>query len=171
MTDIEIAGPLAAALAAKGYAALTPVQQAVLAANAAGRDLLVSAQTGSGKTVAFGIAIAPEILVGSERLLFADVPLALVVAPTRELALQVARELDWLYADAGAKIATCVGGMITARKSAHWNAARISWWARRGACVTISNANRLICRGCRQRCWMKQMKCLIWGSVKTLSLS
>ncbi len=111
MTDIEIAGPLAAALAAKGYAALTPVQQAVLAANAAGRDLLVSAQTGSGKTVAFGIAIAPEILVGSERLLFADVPLALVVAPTRELALQVARELDWLYADAGAKIATCVGGM------------------------------------------------------------
>ena len=111
MTDIDIAAPLAAALAAKGYAALTPVQQAVLAGNAAGRDLLVSAQTGSGKTVAFGIAIAPEILAGAERLLFADVPLALVVAPTRELALQVARELDWLYAEAGAKIATCVGGM------------------------------------------------------------
>jgi ATP-dependent RNA helicase DeaD len=111
MTDIEIAGPLAAALAAKGYAALTPVQQAVLAANAAERDLLVSAQTGSGKTVAFGIAIAPEILAGADRLLFADVPLALVVAPTRELALQVARELDWLYGEAGAKIATCVGGM------------------------------------------------------------
>lgn len=111
MTDIEIAGPLAAALAAKGYAALTPVQQAVLGTGAAGRDLLVSAQTGSGKTVAFGIAIAPEILAGSDRLLFADVPLGLVVAPTRELALQVARELDWLYADAGAKIVTCVGGM------------------------------------------------------------
>jgi ATP-dependent RNA helicase DeaD len=111
MTDIEIAAPLAAALAAKGYAALTPVQQAVLADGVAGRDLLVSAQTGSGKTVAFGIAIAPEILAGSDRLLFADVPLALVVAPTRELALQVARELEWLYADAGARIATCVGGM------------------------------------------------------------
>jgi ATP-dependent RNA helicase DeaD len=111
MTDIEIAAPLAAALAAKGYAALTPVQQAVLADGVAGRDLLVSAQTGSGKTVAFGIAIAPEILAGSDRLLFADVPLALVVAPTRELALQVARELDWLYGEAGAKIATCVGGM------------------------------------------------------------
>ncbi len=111
MTDIEIAAPLAAALAAKGYAALTPVQQAVLADGVAGRDLLVSAQTGSGKTVAFGIAIAPEILAGADRLLFADVPLALVVAPTRELALQVARELDWLYGEAGAKIATCVGGM------------------------------------------------------------
>ncbi len=111
MTDIEIAAPLAAALAAKGYAALTPVQQAVLADGVAGRDLLVSAQTGSGKTVAFGIAIAPEILAGSDRLLFADVPLGLCVAPTRELALQVARELEWLYADAGAKIVTCVGGM------------------------------------------------------------
>ncbi|MGL5012305.1 MAG: DEAD/DEAH box helicase, partial [Paracoccaceae bacterium] len=111
MTDIDIAAPLAAALAAKGYAALTPVPQAVLAEGVAGRDLLVSAQTGSGKTVAFGIAIAPEILAGSDRLLFADVPLALVVAPTRELALQVARELEWLYGEAGAKIATCVGGM------------------------------------------------------------
>jgi ATP-dependent RNA helicase DeaD len=37
--------------------------------------------------------------------------MALVIAPTRELALQVARELDWLYAETGAQIATCVGGM------------------------------------------------------------
>ncbi len=111
MMDYGIAAPLAAALAAKGYAALTPVQEAVLADGVAGRDLLVSAQTGSGKTVAFGIAIADELLNGADRLLFADVPMALIIAPTRELALQVARELDWLYADAGAIIATCVGGM------------------------------------------------------------
>ncbi len=52
-----------------------------------------------------------ELLAGADRLLFADVPMALVVAPTRELALQVARELDWLYGEAGALIATCVGGM------------------------------------------------------------
>ncbi len=58
MTEHGIAGPLAAALEAKGYANLTPVQEAVLAPEVAGRDLLVSAQTGSGKTVAFGIAIA-----------------------------------------------------------------------------------------------------------------
>ncbi|WP_421780811.1 DEAD/DEAH box helicase [Falsirhodobacter deserti] len=107
----KIAAPLAAALEAKGYASLTQVQQAVLAPEMAGRDALVSAQTGSGKTVAFGLAIAPEILNGTERLLFADVPLGLAIAPTRELALQVARELEWLYAEAGAVIATCVGGM------------------------------------------------------------
>ncbi len=111
MDHLNIAAPLAAALAAKGYASLTPVQEAVLADGVAGRDLLVSAQTGSGKTVAFGLAVAPEIMNGSDRLLFADIPVALIIAPTRELALQVARELEWLYGTAGAKIATCVGGM------------------------------------------------------------
>ncbi|MDP3197321.1 DEAD/DEAH box helicase [Tabrizicola sp.] len=111
MTIENVAAPLAQALALKGYEALTSVQDAVLAEGVAGRDLLVSAQTGSGKTVAFGLAIAPEVLNGQDALLYADHPLALVIAPTRELALQVARELEWLYAGAGAKIATCVGGM------------------------------------------------------------
>jgi ATP-dependent RNA helicase DeaD len=111
MTIENVASPLAKALADKGYEALTSVQEAVLVEGVAGRDLLVSAQTGSGKTVAFGLAIAPEILGGQDVLLYADHPIALVIAPTRELALQVARELEWLYAGAGAKIATCVGGM------------------------------------------------------------
>ncbi|SDZ99558.1 DEAD/DEAH box helicase [Rubrimonas cliftonensis] len=111
MTDLDIAAPLAAALEAKGFDSLTPVQRAVLAAEAAGRDVLVSAQTGSGKTVAFGLAMAPEILGGAGRLEAAAAPLALAIAPTRELALQVARELGWLYGEAGALIATCVGGM------------------------------------------------------------
>jgi hypothetical protein len=111
MNDLAMPGPLKAALADKGYDTLTPVQEAVLAEGLAGRDLLVSAQTGSGKTVAFGLAIAPEVLGGIDALLPADKPLALIVAPTRELAQQVARELEWLYATAGAQLATCVGGM------------------------------------------------------------
>ncbi|MFM1862259.1 MAG: hypothetical protein RLZ26_781 [Pseudomonadota bacterium] len=105
--------PLAEALAARGYDALTPVQQAVLTPEAAGRDLIVSAQTGSGKTVAFGLAVAPEI-IGDGGALDPDLsalPRGLIVAPTRELALQVAREFAWLYAATGAAIATCVGGM------------------------------------------------------------
>ena len=56
MNDLDIAAPLAAALSAKGYDAMTAVQLAVIAPEVAGRDLLVSAQTGSGKTVAFGLA-------------------------------------------------------------------------------------------------------------------
>lgn len=111
MTIQNVASPLAQALADKGYETLTSVQEAVLAEGVAGRDALVSAQTGSGKTVAFGLAIAPEILNGQDVLLYADKPIALAIAPTRELALQVARELEWLYAGAQAKLATCVGGM------------------------------------------------------------
>lgn len=98
------------ALSERGYAEPTPVQAAVLEAEA-GRDLLVSAQTGSGKTVAFGLAMAPTLLGDAERFEDNAAPVALVIAPTRELALQVSKELEWLYAKTGAKIATCVGGM------------------------------------------------------------
>ena len=72
MIELGIAAPLAAALTAKGYETLTPVQLAVITPEASGRDLLVSAQTGSGKTVAFGMALAAELLRGADKLLYAD---------------------------------------------------------------------------------------------------
>src|SRR3954452_17437860 len=108
---------LAQALTERGYADPTPVQAAVLAPEASGRDLLVSAQTGSGKTVAFGLAIAATLLGEAERFGPAAEPLSLVVAPTRELGLQVQRELAWLYEPAGAKVASCVGGMDVRREA------------------------------------------------------
>ncbi len=104
------------ALTARGYEAPTPVQAAVLQPEAEGRDLLVSAQTGSGKTVAFGLAFAPQLLGEDGRTARAGAPLALVIAPTRELALQVSRELIWLYSPTGARIATCVGGMDASKE-------------------------------------------------------
>ena len=102
---------IADALAQQGYDKLTSVQEAVTDPALAEADLLVSAQTGSGKTVAFGLAIAPTLLEGGAHFGPAASPLALVIAPTRELAMQVARELTWLYASAGAVVTTCVGGM------------------------------------------------------------
>jgi ATP-dependent RNA helicase DeaD len=107
---------LSEALSARGYAAPTPVQAAVLEPEAEGRDLVVSAQTGSGKTVAFGLAMAPQMLEPTGVLPFIREPLALVIAPTRELALQVSRELIWLYEKAGGRIATCVGGMDASKE-------------------------------------------------------
>jgi len=102
---------LAGALAARGYDTLTPVQLSVLTPEADAADLLVSAQTGSGKTVAFGMAIAPTLL-GEDRIFGPPhAPLGLVIAPTRELAMQVQRELAWLYAETVASIVSCVGGM------------------------------------------------------------
>ncbi len=112
MTKFEgIVPALASALETRGYEELTPVQQSVIDPALTDADVLVSAQTGSGKTVAFGLAMAPTLLQGEERFGQAGAPLALAIAPTRELALQVKRELEWLYAPTGAWIASCVGGM------------------------------------------------------------
>ncbi len=104
------------ALNEREYTDATPVQTAVLEAEAEGRDLLVSAQTGSGKTVAYGISIAETLLEGADTLKRAGDPLALIIAPTRELAMQVQRELTWLYQYAGARVIACVGGMDPGRE-------------------------------------------------------
>ncbi|CAN7332366.1 DEAD/DEAH box helicase [Rhizobium sp. LjRoot98] len=112
MVELDgIAPAIAQALSKRGYSELTPVQKAVLGPELEGRDALVSAQTGSGKTVAFGLALASTLLDGKDRFGQAGAPLALAVAPTRELALQVKRELEWLYELTGATVASCVGGM------------------------------------------------------------
>ncbi|MDP0941516.1 DEAD/DEAH box helicase, partial [Klebsiella quasipneumoniae] len=66
----------------RGYADPTPVQAAVLEAAAGSRDLLVSAQTGSGKTVAYGLARASMLIGEADRLPPPAAPLALVIAPT-----------------------------------------------------------------------------------------
>jgi ATP-dependent RNA helicase DeaD len=103
-------------LAERDYKDATPVQAAVLETEADGRDLLVSAQTGSGKTVAYGLAIADTLLEGADTMGPAGAPLALIIAPTRELAMQVQRELSWLYHYAGARVVACVGGMDPGRE-------------------------------------------------------
>ena len=135
MTPFSTVPPLLGeALAAHGYTDPTPVQAAVIEPEADGRDLIVSAQTGSGKTVAFGLAMAPQLLAGDGSIPFPRNPLALVVAPTRELALQVSRELMWLYAKTGARIATCVGGMDASKERRNLN---------QGAQIVVGTPGRL----------------------------
>lgn len=133
MTFENIPPLLDEALAVRGYTTLTPVQSAVIAAEAEGRDLVVSAQTGSGKTVAFGLAMAPQILDGGIVSLARE-PAALIIAPTRELALQVSRELMWLYGKAGVRIATCVGGMDASKERRALN---------QGAQIVVGTPGRL----------------------------
>ncbi|NTZ42664.1 DEAD/DEAH box helicase [Altererythrobacter sp. SALINAS58] len=125
---------LAQALSEKGYEAPTDVQAAVLEDGTDGRDMVVSAQTGSGKTVAFGLAMAAELLDGEGRVPPVESPLALVIAPTRELALQVSRELGWLYRSANAQIATCVGGMDASKERRN---------LRSGAQIVVGTPGRL----------------------------
>ena len=112
----QTAPALAQALEQRNYLEPTPVQSAVLESGAEGRDLVVSAKTGSGKTVAYGLALAPTLMGDAEALPPPATPLALIVAPTRELALQVHRELAWLYGPAQARVVACVGGMDPRRE-------------------------------------------------------
>jgi ATP-dependent RNA helicase DeaD len=133
MTFENIPPLLDEALTARGYTTLTPVQDAVITEESIGRDLVVSAQTGSGKTVAFGLAMAPQILDGG-LVSLAREPAALIIAPTRELALQVSRELMWLYGKAGVRIATCVGGMDASKERRALN---------QGAQIVVGTPGRL----------------------------
>ncbi|QDY71294.1 DEAD/DEAH box helicase (plasmid) [Qingshengfaniella alkalisoli] len=126
--------PLAEALSERGFDTLTPVQAAVIDPELTASDLLVSAQTGSGKTVAFGLAIASTLLGAEDRFGLAAAPLALVVAPTRELAFQVMRELSWLYARTGAVVTSCVGGMEMREERRALN---------RGAHIVVGTPGRL----------------------------
>jgi len=101
----EQLGPeLARAFAGKGYDSLTAVQAAVLDPEVSGRDLRMSSQTGSGKTVALGLAIREVIRKPDGK------PRALVIAPTRELAKQVEEELSWLFQPFGALTVSVTGG-------------------------------------------------------------
>jgi ATP-dependent RNA helicase DeaD len=107
----HLVGPaLASALATKGYDTLTPVQEAVLDEALEGRDLRITSQTGSGKTLAIGFAVRDLLDDLTAQYGGAARPRVLVLAPTRELAKQVAEELSWLYAPLRVRVAAVTGG-------------------------------------------------------------
>lgn len=101
--DAAIRPELKAALAALGFTTPTPVQSACLAAGLS-RDLIVQARTGSGKTLAFGLPLLDGFDPALPR------PQALVIAPTRELALQIARALAPLARAVDARCLGLTGG-------------------------------------------------------------
>ncbi|WP_454646216.1 DEAD/DEAH box helicase [Bradyrhizobium liaoningense] len=144
--------PLARALVERNYDSPTPVQLAVLADEAAGRDLLVSAQTGSGKTLAYGLAMARDLLGDTERFGRAAAPLALIVAPTRELAMQVQRELSWIYQHADTRVVSCVGGMDPRREQRELAA---------GAHIVVGTPGRLCDHLRRNRLDISELKVVV----------
>ncbi|MFO0549097.1 MAG: DEAD/DEAH box helicase [Polyangiaceae bacterium] len=111
--ELEALGPeLSGAMLAKGYTSLTPVQSIVLDPAFVGRDLRVSSQTGSGKTVAIGFIVRHQVTRAPEEQTKASLaqPRALVLTPTRELARQVQAELAWLFEPIKARVAAVTGG-------------------------------------------------------------
>ncbi|MCD4750586.1 MAG: DEAD/DEAH box helicase [Thermoanaerobaculales bacterium] len=109
----EVPEGLGAVLADRGFTELTPIQTAVLNPDLAGRDLRISSQTGSGKTVALGLLVAHEVAAAvtlENRGPVRARPSVLLVAPTRELAVQLAEELSWLFRPLGATVVSLTGG-------------------------------------------------------------
>ena len=94
----------------KGWFEATEIQRETIPAALAGRDIIGQARTGSGKTAAFGIPII-------ERCAPSGHPQAIVLCPTRELAVQVAEEMNWLQGDKGLKIRTVYGGTDIERQA------------------------------------------------------
>lgn len=104
--------PIAGALEQRGFTALTPIQERVLDSALAGRDLRIASQTGSGKTVAIGFVLLPELEAAEQEKTRSGPaqPQALLIAPTRELAAQLQRELTWLLEPLKIGVAVVAGG-------------------------------------------------------------
>ena len=93
----------------KGFTKFTDVQNLVIDEENVGRDLLVSSQTGSGKTLAYSLSISDEILISKGK--DSSTPSGLIITPTRELALQVYQEIQWLFEKTDLTAVTSIGGM------------------------------------------------------------
>jgi ATP-dependent RNA helicase DeaD len=110
--DIELSGPIAAALVDMGYETPSPIQMEALPGCLEGRDMVGQAITGSGKTAAFGIPICERVDPYSR-----DVQ-AIVLVPTRELAMQVAREVERIGKYRGISVCAVYGGQPINRQLA-----------------------------------------------------
>jgi len=108
--DIEIPEPIRRAIDELGFTRLTRVQAEVLPLSLAGRDVVAQAQTGSGKTAAYLLTIFSHILA-NPRTTPPETPRALIVAPTRELAVQIAKDAESLGHHAGIRSHVVFGGL------------------------------------------------------------
>ena len=110
-SDLGVTRPVADALAARGFDRAFPVQSLVLPDALAGTDVLVKSPTGSGKTLAFAIPIVERIEASDRR------TAALVLAPTRELAIQIVEETRELARARALTVAAVYGGAGIAKQS------------------------------------------------------
>jgi ATP-dependent RNA helicase RhlE len=108
--DLGLAEPLLRALETAGYTVPTPIQARTIPALLQGRDVLGIAQTGTGKTAAFALPVLQHLSGFRERPQPKS-PRALVLAPTRELAVQIARSFDTYGRGLGLRLCTVVGGL------------------------------------------------------------
>jgi ATP-dependent RNA helicase DeaD len=118
--ELPLSDELRRGIAERGYVAPTPVQAAVLAPILAGRDVICRSKTGTGKTAAFGIPVLERIPGGTRK------ASALILCNTRELALQVAQEIEGLGKHKDVSVIAIYGGApMQAQTDALTNGAEI----------------------------------------------
>ncbi len=147
--DISVSEPVERALTAMGYEEPSPIQTMVVPHLLDGRDLVGQAQTGTGKTSAFGIPMVEAIMSETAR---PGSPHAIVLCPTRELAVQVTGELTKLGAYAGVKPLAVYGGQAMSVQLDALHA---------GAQVVVATPGRLMDHMERRTIDLQQVKIVI----------
>lgn len=105
--ELGVGLPLVAQLEARGITEPFPIQRATIVDGIAGRDVLGRGRTGSGKTLAFGLSLLTRLAEGKPT----GTPRAMIITPTRELALQIANDLSPLAKTVGLGLTLVTGGM------------------------------------------------------------
>ena len=126
--EMGISPELRRAISERGYTHPTPVQARAFAPARAGRDLIVRSKTGTGKTAAFGMPVIDQIPMGARGVH------ALMMCPTRELAIQVAQELEWLAKYRDIETVCIYGGASMSQQEDA---------LRRGAAIVVGTPGRI----------------------------
>ncbi len=108
-TELELPQQVQQGIKAQGFLELTPVQQQAIPLALAGKDVAAQAQTGTGKTAAFLIALFTRLLNDTKPI--SKNPRALIMAPTRELVVQICADANNIGVDCGLKIVPIFGGI------------------------------------------------------------
>jgi len=109
--DLDLPDSVMRGIHALGFHYCTPIQAESLPAALRGRDTIGQAQTGTGKSAAFLLTILNRLLTVKPEERFASEPRALVIAPTRELVMQIGKDAEGLAKYTGLNVVTIVGGM------------------------------------------------------------
>jgi len=133
-TTLGVAEPISRALAAANYVTPTPIQEQIIPMALTGRDILGIAQTGTGKTAAFGLPLLQR-LAADKRPLEPKGARALILAPTRELAVQIHESLRNYGRNLSLRHAVILGGV---------NQGKQVTTMRRGVDVLVATPGRLL---------------------------
>ena len=142
------------AIDALGFSSMTPIQQKVLKFTLAGHDAIGRAQTGTGKTAAFLISVINDLLnnpVKEQR--YRGEPRALILAPTRELALQIESDAHELTKFTDLSVVTLLGGVDFDKQKAQLDKAPVD--------IMVATPGRLIDFVEQKEVWLDQIEFLV----------